>query len=98
MTNVDAPLPDLQDQVIDWNVVESLLGDIELSARLFAVLIKSNTEGMADGADLDLTRVKPALEAGTAVQLRYVHEGVEWWDTLMPMAGGVRIVRMQQSD
>ncbi len=61
------------------------------------MFIKSDAEGMADGANIDLDRARSALRAGSAVQLRYVHEGVEWWDTLLPMGDGVRIVRVDQS-
>lgn len=94
----DAPLPELQDQVIGWDVVDDLLGDIATSTRLFSMLIKSGAERMADGADLDLSRARAALDAGNAVQLRYLYQGAEWWDTLIPQPEGVRIVRVQQQE
>lgn len=92
----DAALPDLQDQVIDWSVVDDLLGDIGTQTRLFAVLVKSADRTMAEGASPDLDAARAALRSGLAVQLRYLHQGTEWWDTLIPTREHVRIVRVAQ--
>jgi len=35
------------------------------------------------------------FEGAAGVQLRYVHDGVEWWDTLMRTERGARLVRME---
>jgi hypothetical protein len=96
MTDATAPMPDLQDQVIAWDVVDSLLDDIAATTRLFSVLVKSTAGAMAEGAAPDLAAARQALTGGQAVQLRYLYQGTEWWDTLIPCGDQVRIVRVQQ--
>ena len=46
-------------------------------------------------SQLDLVGARARLDAGKAVQLRYVYEGAEWWDTLTPHDGIVRLVRVR---
>jgi hypothetical protein len=43
-----------------------------------------------------LARARDALESGSvrAMQVRYVHEGRAWTDTLLRHSGGLRLVRM----
>lgn len=89
------PLPELQDAVIPWEVVDQLLHDIEAVAHIHEVLVKGAAAGRARGAPVDLGGARAALLDGSAVgiQIRYRHAGEEWCDTLLRTAGGVRIVR-----
>lgn len=97
MTEANAPLPELQNEVISWETVDSLLDDIVATTRLFAVLVKSAAGAMAESADRDLAAARRSLVGGQAVQLRYLYDGAEWWDTLIPVGDAVRIVRVRQA-
>lgn len=91
-----AALPQLQDQVVDWSVVDDLLRDISACTRLFAVLVRGAPDTMAGGAPADVSSARAALASGAAVQLRYVYDDIEWWDTLMPAGDAIRILRVSQ--
>jgi hypothetical protein len=94
-----APLPDLQDAVIDEATLDQLFFDIAQGAELLAIVYKG-TAGAADAAlaPPDLAAARGALRGDRVlgVQLRYRHAGVEWWDTLLRTARGVRLVRIAQ--
>ncbi|MCA9630296.1 MAG: hypothetical protein KC766_21650 [Myxococcales bacterium] len=95
MSDEELALPDLQDAVLSPGVLSSLLNDIEQCSELLEVRVKSRAFAHSSAAALGLTDVPSHLGAGHAVQLRYRHGGRQWLDTLMPVADGVRLVRMQ---
>lgn len=84
---------ELYDQVLAWEMIDQLLFDIGAAAELLGVMVKGGPERHARGA-ADLTVAAAALRDGaTGVQLRYLHNGQEWWDTLIPQGEAVRLVR-----
>lgn len=92
-----AALPDLQDQILDPATLDRLFTDLETSARVIGVVYKGEPEAAdARPGERDLAAARRALDAGRVlgVQIRYVFAGREWWDTLLPVAGGVRLVRI----
>ncbi len=94
MTGRDAPAV-IDDEVVGWDVVDQLLEDVALGAELLEVHVKAGAVRYAEAGALDLPAARRALVAGAGVQLRYRHAGTAWCDTLLPVGGGVRIVRMQ---
>ena len=100
----DAP-PPVQQADLDPETLFRLFRDIGSVTRLVEVVYKTGPQQHAPApvaatdAVEQLRQAKALLLARkvAGVQLRYVYQGVEWWDTLMPGPhGGVRLVRMQQ--
>ena len=90
------PLPTLHEGSLDDARLDALFEDIAREARVLAVLVKGGAETLSEGGDVPLDAARAALRAGgaRAVQVRYVHQGVTWTDTVLRAPGGYRIVRM----
>jgi len=90
------PLPTLHEGALDDARLDALFEDIAREARVIAVLVKGGAEALAEGGDVTLDAALAALKAGgaRAAQVRYVHRGVTWTDTVLRAPGGYRIVRM----
>ena len=94
---VNPPLPELHQGELDEPGLRQLFQDLEHHAEVLSVNAKSTSTATAgrerlstaDGLALLLHR------AGTALQVRYRHDGAEWIDTLMERPAGWRIVRMR---
>lgn len=97
----DLPLPTLQETVLDDARLDDLFADVAREAELLEIVFKGGAEAHAPEPDprAPLAAARAALRDRTVfgVQLRYVHDGVEWWDTLMLVPGGTRLVRMNRS-
>jgi hypothetical protein len=93
----EPPLPEVQDALLGPEQLAQLFSDLALAADLREIVYKRRVEE-ADAATgpLDLEAARAALTAGQVlgVQIRYWHEGRGWCDTLMPVAGGVRLIRI----
>ncbi len=92
-------LPDLQDATLDEETVDRLFEDVASGAELLEVVLKGSAEGLTpDPHETSLTTARRALRDGAVfgVQLRYRFAGTEWWDTLIRMGGGVRLVRIDR--
>lgn len=92
----DVPLPPLQDTTLDEATLDALFLDVGALAELVAVVVRPR-EGLARSVGASLEAAREALRSGEAagVQLRYRLQGSEWWDTLMRVEGGVRLVRIE---
>ena len=93
----DIDLPDLQQAVLDEATLADLFRDIELATELIGVTRKEGPETRAADDSLTLAEAHQLLRTGQtrSVQLRYRYEGVQWWDTLIRMPTGVRLVRVR---
>lgn len=94
---VAEPLPELQDAVISTAELEVLFADLASHAEIGAIVLKgAATERAAGTATLE--DAQAALVAGTVrgVQIRYRFDGTGWWDTLLCVPGGFRVVRMER--
>lgn len=92
----DAPLPPLQTALLDAVDVDRLLSDIAACGELIEVRVKGAPCERAEAGGSALARARMALDGGAlGVQLRYRHDGREWWDTLVRASGGVRLVRVE---
>lgn len=98
MSDEAAPLPELHEALLDAATEGSLLTDIEALTDLLGVTLKGAPTQMVDDGPLTLADALAAWRAGAArgMQLRYRHQGVEWWDTLMRTPAGTRLVRIAQ--
>jgi hypothetical protein len=94
----------LREAVLDEAGVDALFTDLAMAATLLGVTTKGGARTRAvDGAGdprRELDAARAALRAGTiaGVQVRYVHAERQWWDTLLRVPGGVRLVRICHDD
>lgn len=95
----DPPLPDLHQSEIDEATLRELITDIGTHAEILEIIPKYAPGYVAeDPAPLQLDEAFRQLVSRElrGLQLRYRHEGKTWWDTLMPLPGGLfRIVRIE---
>ena len=92
------PLPDLQDAILSSAQLDALFADLAEHATIGEIILKGGATQRANPrAKPSLEEALAALRAGTTrgVQIRYLHEGSEWWDTLMRTQEGVRLVRIE---
>lgn len=91
--------PALHTGDLDAAGVRALVADLEAYAERLQVLPKAAAKRFVLPETLPLQAATEGLLAGElrGLQLRYVHEGQEWWDTLLSMGkSGYRIVRVAQ--
>ena len=95
----DPPLPDLHQSEIDEATLRELITDIGTHTEILEIIPKYAPGYVAeDPAPLQLDEAVQQLVSRElrGLQLRYRHEGKTWWDTLMPLPGGLfRIVRIE---
>ncbi len=96
--NQPPKLPDLNQALLDWPGVEALLRDIEACTEVTEIIPKSVAQGyVPENGVLTLAEARQLLaqRAVRALQIRYRHNGAEWWDTLMVLPDGWRLVRIR---
>lgn len=91
-------LPELNQELISAETVRALFRDIGACAKLLEVILKGAPAARAEASRPTLEQALELLLSGgvRGVQLRYIHEGEEWWDTLLAMRSGFRLVRIRQ--
>ena len=89
----------LSESVLDSQTLHQLLFDIENAATLIGISVKSKPTENAENSALPLSQIAEALLAKRilGVQIRYLHQGREWWDTLLCVPDGTRLVRIEHS-
>lgn len=89
--------PEMNDAMLSRDEVDALFEDIGSLCRVHGILLKQSGREFvaADDRPRTLDGAREALSEGRirGVQIRYVYDGSEWWDTLMVMPGGIRLVR-----
>jgi hypothetical protein len=85
------PLPDLLQSDIDEATLGALITDIGTHTEILEIIPKHAPGYVEENpASLQLDEAYQMLVA------RSVHQGKTWWDTLMPLPGGLfRIVRIE---
>ncbi|MCO4772982.1 MAG: hypothetical protein KDA24_23315, partial [Deltaproteobacteria bacterium] len=79
--------------------VEVLFADLAAHATIGEIILKGAPTARADASTQStLQEGFDALRLGRArgVQVRYMHNGREWWDTLMRTPDGIRLVRIER--
>jgi hypothetical protein len=93
------PLPDLHQSEIDEATLRDLITDIGTHTQILEIIPKYAPGYVAENpAPLQLDEAFQQLVSRElrGLQLRYRHDGKTWWDTLMPLSGGLfRIVRIE---
>ncbi|QQL44859.1 hypothetical protein [Sulfuriroseicoccus oceanibius] len=98
---MDQPLPDLQQSVLDPEALTQLITDIQTLTEVVEVIPKGSPAGYVaePGAPvaMDLELARDLLLAGElhGLQIRYQHDGAQWWDTLLQSPQGIKIVRIR---
>ncbi len=94
--NEPIEFPDLHESILDEARLDALFNDIAMEAQVLSVLLKGGAEVLAEGGDVALSEALSMLKEGRvrAVQVRYVHRGQSWTDTLLRTASGYRVVRI----
>ena len=91
-------LPELRSSTLDLAEVERLLRDIEACAQVTEIIPKQSAQGYApETGTLTLDDARQLLRARTVrgLQIRYRHDGADWWDTLMVAGENFRLVRIR---
>jgi hypothetical protein len=92
-------LPDLLQSDIDEATVRQLITDIGTHTEVIEIIPKHAPGYVEENpAPLQLDEAYCMLASRTVrgLQLRYRHQGKTWWDTVMPLPGGLfRIVRIE---
>jgi hypothetical protein len=90
--------PALHTGDLDAAGVRALVADLETHAERLQVVPKAAARRHVLPETLPLQAAAESLLAGElrGVQVRYVHEGQEWWDTLLALGDSYRIVRVAQ--
>ena len=95
MSDPDKPLrpedlPDLHESLLDEATLDQLFVDLEALAEIIEVQLKGAPQRMTDARSVPLAEAHDLLKSGAvrAVQIRYVHEGKQWWDTVMRLPEG----------
>lgn len=93
------PLPDLRTAQLDDEGVDDLLRDIEQCSELLEIVPKETVQDLIAEPAQRLTfadaRALVRERRVRGLQIRYRHEGAEWWDTLMNRGAGWRLVRIR---
>jgi hypothetical protein len=89
-------LPELNEGLLDDETLEQYFRDLE-QTNVFGVLVKGAPRHYADTRNLELSTARHLFEDGLAhgLQIRYLWNGEEWWDTIFRTQTGVRLVRIR---
>ena len=93
----DIEFPDVNQGSLDEATRAQYFRDLE-HAEVFAVLVKGGPERYANQRSMELATAKKLFDKGLChgLQIRYLWQGEEWWDTLFRTPREVRLVRIQQ--
>jgi hypothetical protein len=97
MSDIDPnTLPPLYESVLDGAQLDALFCDVGLLPGPVLVQVKGAPTERASDTPFTLGEARESLREGRvrAVQLRYMHQGVAWSDTLIQIMGATRLVRM----
>lgn len=100
MSDAPAKLPELQQASLDAETLEALLRDLDELTQVFQVVAKPNTRGEATPSGLTPESAVSMLlaEELRGVQIRYLYQGDEWWDTLIRTDSDIRLTRIRQTE
>lgn len=91
-------LPELRIGTLDLAEVERLLNDIEACAQIAEIIPKHTAQGyVPEPGTLTLDDARHLLRAPAVrgLQIRYHHDGADWWDTLMMHGDKYHLVRIR---
>jgi hypothetical protein len=96
-------LPEMVPAALDGTAVESLFDELAFETTVLEIRLRAPDSAAREGDPRTAPNLRVARDAilsgrASGVQLRYVHEGIEWWDTLMRTSreGDFRVVRVKK--
>ncbi len=95
----ESELPSVHVAVLDGDTLADLFRDLSLLGRVLEVRVKQQVQAHASATPWELGAARAALAAGqvNGVQIRYALGADVWCDTLMPVPGGTRLVRIREA-
>lgn len=97
--NEPQPLPDLHQSEVDRTTLNQLFEDVGTHTEIIEIIPKHAPGYVEENpATLQLAEAYQLLTSGQlrGLQLRYRYQEKTWWDTLIPLPGGLfRIVRIE---
>ncbi|MFO0804312.1 MAG: hypothetical protein U0791_14460 [Gemmataceae bacterium] len=89
------PVPLMVEGLLDPPTLTRLFADLESDSEVIGAREKGGPGSYAGDGELSAAVALERLLAGTAraVQVRYLHDGCEWTDTIFATATGFRVVR-----
>lgn len=92
----EQPLPAMSDAILDSSALSALFQDYRVCATALRIQLKSGPGFVLPHSTPSLDEAESLLLAGNlrGVQLHYHFKDQNWCDTLMPVASGVRLVRI----
>ncbi|HYG22982.1 MAG TPA: hypothetical protein VEH04_09385 [Verrucomicrobiae bacterium] len=96
--DLEAPkLAELQESILDSATLNDLFRDLRVCTEVIEVIPRASRHQMVAERTLTLEEAKEKILSGAinGLQIRYRYEGAEWWDTLLRLPQGVRIVRIR---
>ena len=94
---VEPEPPEMFGGELDGPLFEALLEDLDAHAQIVEVRTKRAAEAHADDARVSLDQARMLLLLGQVrgVQIRYVHQGIEWIDTLIRRPRAIELFRVR---
>lgn len=98
MSEEAPPLAQLHEGLLDSDQLSAVLADIEAHTIVDIVFIKGGAAQYAQPGPVTFEVGRDAFVGGhvRGLQVRYLWNDDEWWDTFMRLPDGVRLVRMKQ--
>jgi hypothetical protein len=86
----------MSDAVLDREQLAALFRDYQACVGGVNIIVKRGPGFVIGGAPPTLLEAEQLLTTGAArgLQIRYTYDQVQWLDTLMPVANGIRLVRI----
>ena len=96
--SADEKFPALHGALLGSSQLSALFRDYRDCATVDEILIKPGPGYAPTDCQPTLDYAEQLLQARSVrgVQIRYRYDHIAWCDTLMPLAEGIRLVRMQQ--
>lgn len=90
-------LPEMSDAVLDDEQLAALFRDLRQFVEVDEIILKTGPGRADDQQQPTLNEAESLLAERLVrgVQIRYRYDDAHWMDTLMPVAEGVRIVRIR---
>jgi len=90
--------PPLVPLLLDAAGVDRMFQDLAFETTIIALVLKGGEHDRGSLPPANLRAARDELLSGRAeaLQVHYVHNGVEWWDTIARTDAGVRVVRVRK--
>jgi hypothetical protein len=91
------PLPEMSEAVLSDDDVAALVRDLSACTQVNEILVKTGPGAAGENQQPTLDEAACLLleRSVRGVQIRYHYQGANWMDTLMPVANGIRLVRIR---